>query len=86
MQVPPPVKHELARYNFDQAKAQIVASVSGVFEGTEHYKKYGHTRLADVVQKMTGFNLDPKSYPQVEMQVKKKTIMEKEPLFNSLCH
>ncbi|KAI7897075.1 tyrosyl-DNA phosphodiesterase-domain-containing protein [Mucor mucedo] len=68
MQVPPPVKHELLLYDFAKAKAHIVASVSGVFEGPEQYKKYGHTRLADVVQNITGFNLDPKSYPKVEMQ------------------
>lgn len=69
MQVPTPVKNELLKYDFSKAKAHIVASVSGVFEGEDQYKKYGHTRLADVIQDITGFNLDPKSYPKVEMQV-----------------
>lgn len=52
-----------------------MASVSGVFEGEEQYKKYGHTRLADVVQEITGFNLDPKSYPKIEMQVMEKSVI-----------
>ncbi|KAG1040269.1 hypothetical protein G6F46_012053 [Rhizopus delemar] len=67
MRVPTTVKEELLKYDFSKAKARIVASVSGVFEGEEEYKKYGHTRLADIVRDITG-PLDPNNYPKVEMQ------------------
>ncbi|KAI9487203.1 MAG: tyrosyl-DNA phosphodiesterase-domain-containing protein [Benjaminiella poitrasii] len=68
MQVPSSVKEELLNYNFDKAKAHIVASVSGVFEGEEEYRKYGHTRLADVVNEIVGQVDYSKSSPKIEMQ------------------
>lgn len=67
MHVPKSVKDELTNYDFTLAKAHIVASVSGVFEGQENYRKYGHTRLADIVTEL-GAN-DPSKKPKVEMQV-----------------
>jgi hypothetical protein len=42
--------------------------VSGVHEGDE-YSRYGHTRLAKVVKEMYGSELDPTTFPKVEMQV-----------------
>ncbi|KAG2236996.1 hypothetical protein INT48_001763 [Thamnidium elegans] len=88
MQVPASVMQELLQYNFEKAKAHIVASVSGVFEGEEQYKKYGHTRLADVVQEITGFNLDPKDYPKVEMQTSSLgslSVLYLNELYKSFC-
>ncbi|CAO3678969.1 unnamed protein product [Rhizopus stolonifer] len=67
MRVPSSVKDELLKYDFSKAKARIVASVSGVFEGEEDFKKYGHTRLADIVRDITG-PLEESNYPKVEMQ------------------
>ncbi|KAL7334984.1 hypothetical protein PS15p_200532 [Mucor circinelloides] len=69
MQVPTSVKDELLNYNFDNAKAHIIASVSGVFEGETEYRKYGHTRLADIVQGIVGSACNSKEkMPKVEMQ------------------
>ncbi|KAG1454708.1 hypothetical protein G6F56_007251 [Rhizopus delemar] len=68
MRVPSSVKDELLKYDFSKAKARIVASVSGVFEGEEDFKKYGHTRLADIVRDITG-PLEESNYPKVEMQI-----------------
>ncbi|KAL9555983.1 hypothetical protein MBANPS3_002097 [Mucor bainieri] len=69
MQVPASVKDELLNYNFDNAKAHIIASVSGVFEGDTEYRKYGHTRLADIVQGIVGSTCNTKDrMPKVEMQ------------------
>ncbi|KAI8139443.1 tyrosyl-DNA phosphodiesterase I [Fennellomyces sp. T-0311] len=65
MRAPPSVKTELFKYNFARAKAHIVASVSGVFEGNG-YKRYGHARLAQIVKEMGA--ADPSRPPQVEMQ------------------
>jgi tyrosyl-DNA phosphodiesterase-1 len=70
MEVPVSVKSELLKFDFSKAKAKIVASVSGVFEGEEDYKKYGHTRLAYVVRDIVN-TTDPTYIPtKVEMQVK----------------
>ncbi|KAK4511596.1 uncharacterized protein ATC70_012812 [Mucor velutinosus] len=69
MQVPASVKDELLNFNFDNAKAHIIASVSGVFEGDIEYRKYGHTRLADIVQGIVGSTCNTKdNMPKVEMQ------------------
>lgn len=44
--------------------------MSGVFEGDSEYRKYGHTRLADIVQNMVGSTRNTKDeMPKVEMQV-----------------
>lgn len=45
-----------------------MASVSGIFEGEEEYKKYGHTRLAEIIKDITG-PLEADNHPKVEMQV-----------------
>ena len=66
MQAPPSVKNELFKYDFARAKAHIVASVSGVFEG-DAYNRYGHARLAQIVREIGA--ADPSRPPQVEMQV-----------------
>ena len=68
MQVPRSVKTELFRYNFSRAKAHIVASVSGIFEGDD-YKRYGHARLAQIVKELGAADRTP----QVEMQVSTQT-------------
>ncbi|KAI8082631.1 tyrosyl-DNA phosphodiesterase-domain-containing protein [Gilbertella persicaria] len=88
MQVPVSVKEELLNYNFDKAKARIVASVSGVFEGEEHYRKYGHTRLSDVVQEITGPITNPKSLPKIEMQTSSLgslSVLYLNELYRSFC-
>lgn len=88
MQVPVSVKEELLLYNFQNAKAHIVASVSGVFEGEEEYKKFGHTRLADIVQEINGVPDDPKSYPHVEMQTSSLgalSVLYLNELYKSFC-
>ncbi|ORX51710.1 phospholipase D/nuclease [Hesseltinella vesiculosa] len=66
MQVPRSVKQTLAKYDFSKAKAKIVASVSGVFEGDDDYKKFGHPRLATVIEQIGA--ADPLRPPRVEMQ------------------
>ncbi|KAG0171189.1 hypothetical protein DFQ28_004094 [Apophysomyces sp. BC1034] len=66
MHVPPSVKEEFLGYDFSKAKAHIVASVSGVFEGKENYRKYGHARLAQVIKDIGAF--DPARLPKIEMQ------------------
>lgn len=44
--------------------------MSGVFEGDLEYRKYGHTRLADIVQGIVGSTCNTKDkMPKVEMQV-----------------
>ncbi|KAI9248880.1 tyrosyl-DNA phosphodiesterase I [Phascolomyces articulosus] len=65
MQVPSSVQAELFKYDFSRAKAHIVASVSGVFEG-DQYSRYGHARLAKVIKELGA--ADPNRPPQVEMQ------------------
>ncbi|KAG2215600.1 hypothetical protein INT45_000962 [Circinella minor] len=65
MQVPTSVKAELFKYDFSRAKAHVVVSVSGVFEGDD-YKRYGHARLAQIVKELGA--VDPDRTPQVEMQ------------------
>ncbi|CEP13302.1 hypothetical protein [Parasitella parasitica] len=69
MQVPSSVKDELLDYNFDNAKANIIASVSGVFEGEKEYATYGHTRLAEIIKDIVGEPCIQKKMPNVEMQV-----------------
>ncbi|KAF7729254.1 hypothetical protein EC973_004784 [Apophysomyces ossiformis] len=66
MHVPKSVKEELLKYDFSKAKARIVASVSGVFEGEENYRKYGHARLAQIIKEIGAF--DPARLPKIEMQ------------------
>ncbi|KAI9494314.1 tyrosyl-DNA phosphodiesterase I [Zychaea mexicana] len=66
MHVPSSVKTELFKYDFSRAKARVVASVSGVFEGDDQYKRYGHARLAQVIKDIGA--ADPSRPPQVEMQ------------------
>ncbi|KAI7901975.1 tyrosyl-DNA phosphodiesterase-domain-containing protein [Cokeromyces recurvatus] len=68
MQVPNSVKEELLKYDYNKAKAHIVASISGTFEGEEEYRKYGHTRLADIINEIVGPINDSKLLPKVEMQ------------------
>ncbi|KAI9310710.1 tyrosyl-DNA phosphodiesterase-domain-containing protein [Dichotomocladium elegans] len=65
MGVPQSVKAELRKYDFSTAKARLVASISGEFEGEDDYKRYGHARLAHIVQDMVGDELEP---TRVEMQ------------------
>lgn len=67
MQVPTSVKDELVKYDFSKAKAHVVASVSGVYEGEEAYKKYGHARLSKIINDIGAAN--PSNPPKVEMQV-----------------
>lgn len=67
MQVPQSVKENLLNYEFERAKAHLVASVSGVFEGKDEYNRYGHARLAQIVREIGA--ADPDRLPQVEMQV-----------------
>ncbi|KAI8643778.1 tyrosyl-DNA phosphodiesterase I [Parasitella parasitica] len=68
MQVPSSVKDELLNYNFDSAKANIIASISGVFEGENEYQKYGHARLAEVVKDIVGAPCTQGKMPHFEMQ------------------
>ncbi|KAI8377756.1 tyrosyl-DNA phosphodiesterase-domain-containing protein [Radiomyces spectabilis] len=85
MQVPASVKEELYKYDFAKAKAHIVASVSGVFEGDEH-KKFGHTRLAEVVRELGV--ADPAHLPVVEMQTSSLgalTVLYMNELYRSFC-
>jgi tyrosyl-DNA phosphodiesterase-1 len=83
MEVPASVKNELLLFDFSKAKAQIVASVSGVFEGERDYRKYGHTRLADVVNNITNGNKEEKSFPnKIEMQVKSSRNLHLSSMFN----
>ncbi|CAO3651027.1 unnamed protein product [Mucor hiemalis] len=89
MQVPASVKAELLNFDFAKAKAQIVASVSGVFEGENAYTKYGHTRLAQVVNNIMGEHSDStKSLPKVEMQTSSLgslTLTYLNELYKSFC-
>ncbi|CAO3610965.1 unnamed protein product [Cunninghamella echinulata] len=66
MQIPGSVKDELKKYDFSKAKAHIVASVSGIYEGEEVSKKYGHTRLSTIIKDIGA--ADPSKPPKVEMQ------------------
>ncbi|KAL0082386.1 tyrosyl-DNA phosphodiesterase I [Phycomyces blakesleeanus] len=65
VRVPASVKEAFLDYDFSKAKAHIVASVSGTFEGN-NYNKYGHTRLAKIVKDIGAS--DPDRLPMVEMQ------------------
>ncbi|OBZ81552.1 Tyrosyl-DNA phosphodiesterase 1 [Choanephora cucurbitarum] len=88
MQVPTSVKDELLHYDFSKAKAHIVSSVSGVFEGEEDYKRYGHTRLASIVKEITGSITDLSQLPKVEMQTSSlgsMTVHYLQELFKSFC-
>ncbi|ORX46268.1 hypothetical protein DM01DRAFT_1377691 [Hesseltinella vesiculosa] len=49
-----------------QAKVKIVASVSGVFEGDDDDKKFGHPRLATAIEQIGA--ADPLCPPRVAMQ------------------
>ncbi|CEG64799.1 hypothetical protein RMATCC62417_01711 [Rhizopus microsporus] len=87
MRVPSSVKEELLKYNFEKAKARIVASVSGIFEGEEEYKKYGHTRLAEIIQDITG-PLEADNHPKVEMQTSSLgslTVNYLQEIYQSFC-
>ncbi|KAI8337293.1 tyrosyl-DNA phosphodiesterase I [Chlamydoabsidia padenii] len=86
MYVPESVKNEMKNYDFTMAKAHIVASVSGVFEGQDDYRKYGHTRLADIIVKL-GAN-DSSKTPKVEMQTSSLGALSKsylQELYTSFC-
>ncbi|ORZ22399.1 tyrosyl-DNA phosphodiesterase-domain-containing protein [Absidia repens] len=86
MHVPVSVKNEMKKYDFTKAKAHIVASVSGVFEGDDKYRKYGHTRLADIVNEI-GAN-DPSKKPKIEMQTSSLGALTKsylQELYTSFC-
>ncbi|KAI8879910.1 phospholipase D/nuclease [Backusella circina FSU 941] len=63
MQVPASVKDELVKYDFSKAKAHIITSISGTFLGKNEYSKYGHARLAEIVNEMGA-----EAKPKVEMQ------------------
>ncbi|KAL1934864.1 hypothetical protein VTP01DRAFT_7046 [Rhizomucor pusillus] len=66
LRVPASVKQELYNYDYSKAKAQIVASVSGTFEGADS-KNYGHPKLAKIVKSMLSTS-DLPCKPTVEMQ------------------
>ncbi|CAO3618381.1 unnamed protein product [Cunninghamella blakesleeana] len=86
MQVPTSIKDELVKYDFAKAKAHIVASVSGVYEGEESYKKYGHTRLSSIINSVGADN--PSHPPKVEMQTSSLgglTVGYLNELYNSFC-
>ncbi|KAI8089946.1 tyrosyl-DNA phosphodiesterase-domain-containing protein [Halteromyces radiatus] len=86
MHVPTSVKEEMARYDFTKASAHIVASVSGIFEGDNKHRKYGHTRLADIITEMGA--ADPSRKPKVEMQTSSLGALSKsylQELYTSFC-
>lgn len=67
MHVPSSVQDELLKYDFSRAKAHVVASVSGNFEGRDQYRQYGHARLAQIIREIGA--ADPNRPPRIEMQV-----------------
>ncbi|CAG8551358.1 2265_t:CDS:10, partial [Racocetra persica] len=50
------IVNKLSQYDFSKAKAKIVASIPGVYKGTEEIKRYGHRRLCRVIQDVCGPN------------------------------
>ena len=67
MHVPSSVQDELLKYDFSRAKAHVVASVSGNFQGHDQYRQYGHARLAQIIREIGA--ADPNRPPRIEMQV-----------------
>ncbi|KAI7882772.1 phospholipase D/nuclease [Lichtheimia hyalospora FSU 10163] len=66
MHVPSSVQDELLKYDFSRAKAHVVASVSGNFQGHDQYRQYGHARLAQIIREIGA--ADPNRPPRIEMQ------------------
>lgn len=68
MHVPSSVQDELLKYDFSRAKAHVIASVSGDFQGHDQYRQYGHARLAQIIREIGA--ADPNRPPRIEMQVR----------------
>ncbi|KAI8984565.1 tyrosyl-DNA phosphodiesterase-domain-containing protein [Mycotypha africana] len=88
MTVPVSVKEAILHYDFSRAKAQIIASISGTFEGINEYQKYGHIRLAKAVQSLTGGIVNKENLPHVEMQTSSlgsMSVFYLQELFQSFC-
>lgn len=66
MHVPSSVQGELLKYDFSRAKAHVIASVSGDFQGRDQYRQYGHARLAQIIREIGA--ADPNRPPRIEMQ------------------
>ncbi|KAI9033710.1 tyrosyl-DNA phosphodiesterase-domain-containing protein [Phycomyces nitens] len=85
MSVPPSVKEAFLDYDFSKAKAHLVTSVSGTFEGN-NYNKYGHTRLCNIIKEIGA--ADPDRLPRVEMQTSSLGSLNKSyllELYRSFC-